>query len=59
MKNVDIVIIGGSSVGLSVAIEVKQEGIENILILEREDELAEILQQCIHNGFAYKHFTKN
>ncbi len=56
MKNVDIVIIGGGSAGLSAAIEAKQEGIDNILILERGDELGGILQQCIHNGFGLQTF---
>ena len=50
MKQVDMIIIGGGSAGMSAAIAAKEAGIDNILILERKEELGGILQQCIHNG---------
>ena len=54
----DIVIIGGVA-GLSAAIANQKNGTESILILERDDKLGGILNQCIHNGLACIRFRKN
>lgn len=58
MKQVDVVIIGGGSAGLAAAVEIRKQGISNILLLERDQELGGILQQCIHNGFGLKVFKE-
>ena len=58
MKSYDVVIIGGGSAGLAAAIEIYDKGINNILLIERDQELGGILQQCIHNGFGLKVFKE-
>ncbi len=52
----DLVIIGGGPAGMSAAISAYENGIRDILILERDDSLGGILRQCIHNGFGLHKF---
>ena len=54
----DLVVVGGGPAGLAAAIEAKENGVENILIIERDKELGGILQQCIHNGFGLHIFKE-
>ena len=52
----DLVIIGGGPAGMSAAVAAYECGIRDILILERDEHLGGILQQCIHNGFGLHKF---
>ena len=54
----DIAVIGGGPAGLAAAIEARENGIERIIIIERDIELGGILQQCIHNGFGLHIFNE-
>lgn len=54
----DLVVIGGGSAGMAAAIEARKDGITSILILERENYLGGILNQCIHNGFGLTEFKE-
>ena len=54
----DLVIVGGGPAGLAAAIAAKDNGIDSILIIERDRELGGILNQCIHNGFGLHTFKE-
>jgi thioredoxin reductase len=58
-KSLDILIIGGGPAGLAAAVAAKEAGINKIVIIERNDELGGILNQCIHDGFGLEIFKES
>ena len=55
-RKTDLVIVGGGPAGMAAAVKAYEEGIRDILILERDTALGGILRQCIHNGFGLHRF---
>ena len=58
MKERQLIIIGGGSGGMAAAIKAYDEGIKDILLLEKDGCLGGILNQCIHNGFGLTEFKE-
>ena len=54
-----VIIIGGGPAGMAAAVALKEKGVGDLLILERESRLGGILNQCIHDGFGLTRFGKN
>lgn len=59
MMTRDLVIIGGGPAGLAAAVSAYDNGVKDVLIIEREDSLGGVLKQCIHNGFGLTRFKES
>ena len=51
MNEIDVAVIGGGPAGLAAAISAKENGAENVVVIDRNSWLGGILPQCIHDGF--------
>ena len=55
-EDVDVAVVGGGPAGIGAAISARKAGAERVLLIEREERLGGILNQCIHDGFGTKIF---
>lgn len=58
IRAVDLVVIGGGPAGMAAALAAAEAGVEEIVLLERQESLGGILPQCIHNGFGLRYFKE-
>ncbi len=57
-QDVDLVVIGAGPAGLAAAISAQKNGIQNLIIVERNGWLGGILPQCVHDGFGLELFKE-
>jgi NADPH-dependent 2,4-dienoyl-CoA reductase/sulfur reductase-like enzyme len=53
-----MVIVGGGPAGMAAAVSAVEHGVKDILLLERDQYLGGILNQCIHTGFGLQFFKE-
>jgi len=58
MKKRELIIVGGGPAGVAAALSAYQNGVRDILLLERDQFLGGILNQCIHTGFGLDYFNE-
>ncbi|MCK5451217.1 MAG: FAD-dependent oxidoreductase [Candidatus Omnitrophica bacterium] len=58
MINRELVVVGGGPAGMAAAISAYENGVRDILLLERDQYLGGILNQCIHTGFGLDYFDE-
>ena len=58
MDKHSLVVIGGGPAGMAAAIAAHNDGIDDVVIFERDTQLGGILNQCIHNGFGLHTFKE-
>ncbi len=55
----DVVIIGAGPAGMAAAVSAKESGVKDLLLIERENKIGGILNQCIHDGFGLHNFRES
>ncbi len=55
----DVAVVGSGPAGLAAAISACDHGAEKVVLIERDEFLGGILQQCIHNGFGLQLFQED
>ena len=55
----DVIVIGAGPAGLAAAIAARQNGCDQVLLIDRDVEPGGILQQCVHNGFGLETFKED
>lgn len=58
MAERDLIIVGAGPAGMAAAISAHENGVKDILLLERDQHLGGILNQCIHTGFGLEYFKE-
>jgi NADPH-dependent 2,4-dienoyl-CoA reductase/sulfur reductase-like enzyme len=54
----DLIVVGAGPAGMAAAIAAREAGVKDILLLERDQYMGGILNQCVHTGFGLEYFKE-
>mgnify|MGYP000955134969 CR=1 FL=1 len=55
----DVIVIGSGPAGLAAAVSAKKNGVNSVLVIDRDVEPGGILLQCVHSGFGLETFGED
>ena len=58
MDKRELIVVGGGPAGMAAAIAAHESGVKDILLIERDQYLGGLLNQCIHTGFGLDYFKE-
>jgi len=58
VTNRDLVVVGGGPAGMAAAVTAAENGVKDILLIERDQYLGGLLNQCVHTGFGIEYFKE-
>lgn len=58
MRTRELIIVGGGPAGMAAAISAYENGVRDILLIERDQYLGGLLNQCVHTGFGVSYFKE-
>jgi len=50
----DVIVVGGGPAGLACAVELRQRGVPDVVVLDREERAGGIPRHCAHQGFGIR-----
>jgi len=51
---IDVLVIGAGPTGLAAAVELRRQGVEKVVIADREPEAGGVPRHCVHTGFGLR-----
>lgn len=58
IESVDVAIIGAGPAGLAAAIELRRQGVDKVVVLERESQAGGIPRHCAHPPFGLREYAR-
>lgn len=59
MRLYEVIVVGAGPAGMAAAYGAGQNGVNDILMIERQEESGGVLRQCIHDGFGISIYEKS
>lgn len=58
MSDADVIVIGGGPAGVAAALELRRQGVEHVMLLDREPQLGGATRHCHHSPFGMREFGR-
>ncbi|MDE2318850.1 MAG: FAD-dependent oxidoreductase [Rhodospirillales bacterium] len=58
MADADVIVVGGGPAGVAAAVELRRQGVERVMLIEREANLGGATRHCGHSPFGMREFGR-